>query len=389
MTKNKILLVSHHQNPKTGAHFRWDRLVHYLAEQEKTILWISPIRDEFTRYSNVEFLKLKQPTHGSLLEIRLLLLTVRYIPTLWKHRNCIEYIVTFGETNLLAAFFTSWLVKAPLSIGVRSNLVRRKTLQIEAKDPVLKLAWSCILKIRLFIYRLIYTKAHQVTVQTELAKSQFIKQFNLLSEKVWIIENDLPPHLKELNNNKLYPNYYQINPIRKMIFVGNQTNIKGFDILIQAVPKIKNCVCSLQKITIVGVPNKIANTIDNELKKQCQIEIECHPWHNNVPELMKEHDLLVVPSREDQFPNVILEALAVGLPVIGSAVDGIKSILSDHHVLFMPGDPDELTNCFCRVAEPKGYAKAIEIAQQRAKQFNFCWEAHYLQILNEINKESL
>lgn len=45
--------------------------------------------------------------------------------------------------------------------------------------------------------------------------------------------------------------------------------------------------------------------------------------------LMRQAYCLVMPSRWEGMPNVLLEAGTLGCPVIGSAVDGIPEIISD------------------------------------------------------------
>lgn len=56
-------------------------------------------------------------------------------------------------------------------------------------------------------------------------------------------------------------------------------------------------------------------------------------------------DLLVVPSRVENYPNVICEALACGVPVLGSDVGGIPELVIEHRTgaLFKHEDPMDLS----------------------------------------------
>jgi glycosyltransferase involved in cell wall biosynthesis len=59
--------------------------------------------------------------------------------------------------------------------------------------------------------------------------------------------------------------------------------------------------------------------------------------------IINEMDLLVVPSIEDNSPSVIGEAVAAGVPVIGSRVGGITELLAEMDLpLFQPGDSLDL-----------------------------------------------
>src|SRR5207253_1229095 len=62
-----------------------------------------------------------------------------------------------------------------------------------------------------------------------------------------------------------------------------------------------------------------------------------------VPVWMAAADVVCLPSLTEGCPNVVLEALACGRPVVASRVGGVPEILSDETgVLISPGSPEEL-----------------------------------------------
>ncbi|MHB1168349.1 MAG: glycosyltransferase [Longimicrobiales bacterium] len=67
-------------------------------------------------------------------------------------------------------------------------------------------------------------------------------------------------------------------------------------------------------------------------------------FRRDVPQLMKALDLLVLPTHHEGFPNAIVEAMAAGLPVLSTTVDGpIEAV--EHGVtgtLVPPGDASAL-----------------------------------------------
>lgn len=73
-------------------------------------------------------------------------------------------------------------------------------------------------------------------------------------------------------------------------------------------------------------------------------------WHDEfrgaeVWDILAELDVLVVPSRwAENSPNAIVEAQAVGLPVIGARIGGITDMIDDRQtgLLFIPDDADDL-----------------------------------------------
>ncbi|MFN9976889.1 MAG: glycosyltransferase, partial [Phycisphaerae bacterium] len=65
-----------------------------------------------------------------------------------------------------------------------------------------------------------------------------------------------------------------------------------------------------------------------------------------VPEWMKASDLLVLPSRWEGLPNVVLEAMAAGLPVIAADVDGVRELVTGPDIgrLYPSGDLQALSS---------------------------------------------
>lgn len=64
-------------------------------------------------------------------------------------------------------------------------------------------------------------------------------------------------------------------------------------------------------------------------KLQLQEHVSLLGWRSDVASVMKSSTVLVVASKWEGLPNVILEAQAAGLPVVASAVDGCREVIED------------------------------------------------------------
>lgn len=97
-------------------------------------------------------------------------------------------------------------------------------------------------------------------------------------------------------------------------------------------------------------------------------------------ELLKV-DMFVFPSQAEGLPRGILEAMAIGLPVLSTPVGGIPEVL-DSKYLFQPSDVTGFANMICHLAEnqdelcaisKRNYKKALEfknsILQMRRDEF--------------------
>ena len=52
-------------------------------------------------------------------------------------------------------------------------------------------------------------------------------------------------------------------------------------------------------------------------------------WRSDLPAILAAADLLIAPSRWEGMPNVVLEAMASGKPVVAQAAEGISELLVD------------------------------------------------------------
>ena len=77
--------------------------------------------------------------------------------------------------------------------------------------------------------------------------------------------------------------------------------------------------------------------------------------HDEVPRILNLLDVLVLPSKttptwKEQFGHVLIEAMACGVPVIGSSSGEIPRVIGDAGLLFKEGDVDDLKAKLCMIS---------------------------------------
>ncbi|MBP2708427.1 glycosyltransferase family 4 protein [Microbispora sp. RL4-1S] len=75
--------------------------------------------------------------------------------------------------------------------------------------------------------------------------------------------------------------------------------------------------------------------------------------HDRIPSLLKDVDVLVLPSRYEELGSVLVEAMYCGTPVVASATGGIPELVRDGHegLLVPPGSPAALAGALREVID--------------------------------------
>jgi glycosyltransferase involved in cell wall biosynthesis len=97
----------------------------------------------------------------------------------------------------------------------------------------------------------------------------------------------------------------------KLLFVGGWSHRKGVDILSAALSQLPDCT-----LTHVGTH------VDVPFPSSHQFKSLGHARPRELPAILADHHILVLPSREDGFGMVLLEAIAAGLGVVASHITG-------------------------------------------------------------------
>jgi teichuronic acid biosynthesis glycosyltransferase TuaC len=133
-----------------------------------------------------------------------------------------------------------------------------------------------------------------------------------------------------------------------VVYVARLSEEKGPHILAQAIKHIasRGLLRDILFLFIGDGPLKAA--VENSLMDEIAsgfVRFVGVKTHAELPLWISASDLLCLPSLREGHPNVAMEALACGRPVVASRVGDLPSILNDvTGVLFTPGDPVALSD---------------------------------------------
>jgi glycosyltransferase involved in cell wall biosynthesis len=153
--------------------------------------------------------------------------------------------------------------------------------------------------------------------------------------------------------------------------VGRLYEEKGYDCLIRAVALLKErshaVVCLIAGI---GPEEQQLRQMAATLGVGSEVRMIGH--RDDVLELVRAFDVAVLPSRREGSPLALIEYMALGAPVVATAVGGVPELITDgeHGLLVPPRDPHALANAIQRLLDDRRLAARLGNAaheRQRAE----------------------
>jgi glycosyltransferase involved in cell wall biosynthesis len=132
--------------------------------------------------------------------------------------------------------------------------------------------------------------------------------------------------------------------VRQLLFVGNLVPVKGIDVLLDACRRLPAAVGPWQLHLLGDGPLRASlQALAAKYGLHKQVCFHGVVPHSSLPNWYRAADLLVLPSRSEGIPNVLLEAAACELPYVASAVGGIPEIAGQAASRLVPPEqPDPL-----------------------------------------------
>ncbi len=196
-------------------------------------------------------------------------------------------------------------------------------------------------------------RAHQLRrmlrpfVKHYIALSQEIGDY--LVKKIGVHPDKLSKILNGVDTRKYYPRERAEKDSFSVCTVGGLRPVKDQANLVLAVKKL------LEKMPHMHDRIKLSLIGDGPARKELEALIaaghleniaEITGFRNDVPDMLHEFDIFVLPSKAEGIPNVILEAMACGLPVIATDVGGNRELLVEGETGFLvpPSDSEALAD---------------------------------------------
>lgn len=156
---------------------------------------------------------------------------------------------------------------------------------------------------------------------TEGMKRQYIAHYKLLPERVAVLPNwiNLERFSEWRGKKSAARGRLNISPDKKVVlFLHRLSKRKGADMIM---PVAKKFETDPSVLFLVAGTGPLENMIQgNNIKRIGEVS------QRDVPMYFSAADVFFMPSEEEGFPHVILEAMAMGAPIVASDVGGVREI---------------------------------------------------------------
>ena len=214
------------------------------------------------------------------------------------------------------------------------------------------------------LYKRMFKKADLITTISHFLKN-YARAQGAKKENIEVVPNGV-----DLNKFKVQSSKFKVEELKKklgiredekvLITVSRLVEKNGVGDLIEA---IKQLTINDQQLPIkllilgAGPLGKKLKSKAEELGLKDKILFLGNVPNAEVPEYLAASDIFVRPSLAEGLGNAFLEAMACGVPIIGTKVGGIPDFLKDPSA----GSGQSSTGLFCETKNPDDLARKIEL----------------------------
>jgi len=217
--------------------------------------------------------------------------------------------------SLLAKKISMVKTRVVLRIGIQFSIVFKK---YKGKDKIIP-----------YLVRWLYPKADVIIINSKGLAKDFIQTTHVSKSKTRVIYNlKSVEDIRKDANKKTRHKWMENENLKTILFTGRLRDQKDVATLIRAFSLVlKKCP---SKLIILGDGEKKDNLISLTKELKIENEVDFHGMENNPFSFMSKATVFVLSSLWEGLPNVLIEAMICGVPIIStdSESGGAREILA-------------------------------------------------------------
>ena len=206
---------------------------------------------------------------------------------------------------------------------------------------------------------------HQIYANSNAVKTAAMRDLRIPPEKITVLE-------ESRDASRLgHPSYQRRKLARVrlgidenqevLVNIGRQDYQKGQRYLLEAMAMLISTRPRLV-LLVAGRSGEVSAELERLRDRLGLKERVCFLGHReDVPEILAAADLFVFPSFYEGLPGAVIEAMALGLPIVASDIDPVRETVEEgrNALLVKPGSPSELASAIERLLEDRLTAQAF------------------------------
>jgi len=225
------------------------------------------------------------------------------------------------------------------------------------------------------------------------AVSHFLKEqtINVIGAKreIEVIYNFVNCNIYKPSNNQELKNHLAPNKERILIHVSNFRAVKRPADVVDIFVRVQKEIPAV--LLMVGDGPERSNAEWAARNSGVEQKVHFMGKQDNIEELISLSDLLLLPSENESFGLVALEAMACEVPVVASRVGGLPEVLTDgvEGFLVEPRDIAKMAECSLKILASPSYRKEMGKRARAKAQLQFCstiiipsYESYYQKVID-------
>ncbi len=232
---------------------------------------------------------------------------------------------------------------------------------------------------QLFIERRGFASPHlkKAIAVSNLVRDDLMREFHLSAKKVVTLYNGVDldrftPPRDDSARREIRTSLGLSDGAPMVAFVGNGFGRKGLRFLLEAWPKVARGA----HLLVIGADQKSRWYQREAMRLGVGARIHFAGAMPDVTRIFHAADAVALPSLFEPFGNVVMEAMASGVPVLSSAQSGAAELLPDAMQRFVvrdPTDPDEIAQKMNALLDEAGQLRGLARATAEAIHLATLW----------------
>ncbi|MBI5477136.1 MAG: glycosyltransferase family 4 protein [Ignavibacteriales bacterium] len=213
-------------------------------------------------------------------------------------------------------------------------------------------------------HRIIYSKVDKIFVLSNFLRENILETCPVSGGIVKVIPGGVNISLYNVDKKIRSRIRGELKILEDTLVIGTISRIdraKGLSELVNAFSGIKNQTKQV-KLVIVGEPTYGEENYNLELRElvnnlSLNDSVLFTGYRDDIPQILSSFDIFALPSYEEAFGYVFIEAMAAGLPVVSTNAGGVKDIIQEgiNGFTIPPRDIFSIRDCLLKLLNDGEY----------------------------------